>query len=143
VIFVTFCELSVSPVLPLRLCVRFFDSSDALVGAAIRLIRQKACDGLTVKQILVELQTSWTHLDGKFKQIVGRSVHDEIDRVKKKRVCQLLRASDHTLSEIAAQTGYYSVSHLSRAFRKTFGLWPGEFRKRARRGGSGAERLLR
>jgi LacI family transcriptional regulator len=114
-------------------------TTDALVKAAIRMIRQKACAGLTVKQILVELQTSRTHLDGKFKQVVGRSVHDEIDRVKKKRVCQLLRASDHTLSEIAAQTGYYSVSHLSRAFRQTFGVWPGEFRKRARRGQSGAE----
>jgi len=118
-------------------------TTDALVAAAIRLIRQKACDGLTVKQILVELQTSRTHLDGKFKQIVGRSVHGEIDRVKKKRVCQLLRASDHTLAEIAVQTGYYSVSHLSRAFRKTFGLWPGEFRKRSRRGESGEDSDVR
>jgi LacI family transcriptional regulator len=108
-------------------------TSDALVAAAIRLIRQRACEGLTVKQILAEFQTSRTHLDGKFKEIVGHSVHEEIDRVKKKRVCQLLCASDDTLSEIAAQTGYYSVSHLSRAFQKTFGVWPGEYRKRARK----------
>lgn len=109
-------------------------TTDALVAAAIQLIRQKACAGLTVKQILMELQISRTHLDGKFKQIVGHSVHEEMDRVKKKRICQLLRASDHTLAEIAAETGYYSVSHLSRAFQKTFGLWPGQYRKRARGG---------
>jgi LacI family transcriptional regulator, galactose operon repressor len=109
-------------------------TTDALVAAALRLIRQKACAGLTVKQILMDLHTSRTHLDGKFKQIVGHSIHEELDRVKKKRVCQLLRASDDTLSEIAAESGYYSVSHLSRAFQKTFGLWPGEYRKQARRG---------
>jgi LacI family transcriptional regulator len=88
---------------------------------------------LTVKQLLGALRTSRTPLDAKFKTIIGRSVHEEIDRVKKKRVWQLLSGSNDTLSEIAAQTAYFSVSHLSRSFQKTFGIWPGEYRKRARR----------
>jgi LacI family transcriptional regulator len=108
-------------------------TADALLAQAIQLIRQKACEGLTVKQLLGALRTSRTRLDARFKRIIGRSVHEEIDRVKKKRVCQLLSGSDDTLSEIAAQTAYFSVSHLSRSFQKTFGIWPGEYRKRARR----------
>jgi LacI family transcriptional regulator len=108
-------------------------TADPLLAQAIQLIRQKACEGLTVKQLLSELRTSRTRLDTRFKTIIGRSVHEEIDRVKKKRVCQLLSGSDNTLSEIAAQTAYFSVSHLSRSFQKTFGIWPGEYRKRARR----------
>jgi LacI family transcriptional regulator len=107
-------------------------TTDELVAAAIRLIRQRACEGLMVKEVLDALRISRTHLDTRFKEAIGHSVHEEIVRVKRKRVCQLLLASDHTLAEIAERTGYFSVSDLSRSFQRTFGSWPGEYRKRAR-----------
>jgi LacI family transcriptional regulator len=107
-------------------------TTDKLVANALRVIRDEACDGLTVKKLLDLLQVSRSQLDAKFRTILGRTIHDEITRVRLKRVCQLLCAGDDTLASIARKSGYLDISHLSRSFRKNFGVWPGEYRKRLR-----------
>jgi LacI family transcriptional regulator len=107
-------------------------TTDKLVGQALRSIRDGACDGLTVKKLLDRLHVSRSQLETKFRSILGRTVHDEITRVRLKRVCQLLYAGEDTLATIARKSGYLDISHLSRLFRKKFGVWPGEYRKRFR-----------
>ena len=72
-----------------------------LVGNALRAIRDEACDGLTVKKLLDHLHVSRSHLEAKFRKILDRTVHDEITRVRLKRVCQSLCAGDDTLATIA------------------------------------------
>jgi LacI family transcriptional regulator len=107
-------------------------TTDKLVGQALRAIRDSACDGLTVKKLLDRLHVSRSQLETKFRSILGRTVHNEITRVRLKRVCQLLYAGEDTLATIARKSGYLDISHLSRLFRKNFGVWPGEYRKRLR-----------
>ena len=107
-------------------------TADKLVGQALRAIRDGACDGLTVKSLLDRLRVSRSQLETKFRTILGRTVHDEITRVRLKRVCQLLYSGEDTLADIARKSGYLDISHLSRVFRKNFGVWPGEYRKRLR-----------
>jgi AraC-like DNA-binding protein len=48
------------------------------------------------------------------------------------RASRLLRESDRTLGDVAAQVGYDSESSFSRVFRKRFGSSPGAFRRAAR-----------
>jgi LacI family transcriptional regulator len=107
-------------------------TTDKLVANALRGIRDEACNGLTVKKLLDHLDVSRSQLEAKFRRILGRTVHDEITRVRLKRVCQLLYAGDDTLRTIARKSGYLDISHLSRLFRKNFDVWPGEYRKRIR-----------
>jgi LacI family transcriptional regulator len=105
-----------------------------MLASALREIRDEACDGLTVKKLLDHLHISRTHLEAKFKRSVGRTIHDEITRVRLKRVCQLLYSGDETLATIVRKSGYLDISHLSRLFKKNFGISPGEYRKRNRVG---------
>lgn len=98
------------------------------VNTVLKMIRQRACEGLAVKDILRALKVSRTHLESQFRVAVRRSVHEEIVRVRLRRVAQLLRNSDDTLAAIARQTGYLGISHLSRAFTKHFGRTPGAYR---------------
>lgn len=107
-------------------------ATDKLVSQALRAIRDGACDGLTVKKLLDGLHVSRSQLETKFRTVLGRTVHDEITRVRLKRVCQLLYSGADTLATIARKSGYLDISHLSRVFRKNFGVWPGEYRKRLR-----------
>lgn len=100
------------------------------MGQALRAIRDGACDGLTVKSLLDRLRVSRSQLETKFRMVLGRTVHDEITRVRLKRVCQLLYSGKDTLAIIARKSGYLDISHLSRVFRKNFRVWPGEYRKR-------------
>jgi LacI family transcriptional regulator len=104
-------------------------TTDKLVEQALRSVRQEACRGLTVKDLLDQLKICRTNLEVRFKRVLGRTVHDEITRVRLKRVCQFLHMGDLTLQAIARQTGYLDVSHMSRLFKKHFGLWPGQYRR--------------
>ena len=116
-------------------------TTDKLLASALHEIRDRACDGLTVKNLLDHLHISRTHLEAKFKKAIRRTIHDEITRVRLKRVCQLLYSGDDTLVTIARKSGYLDISHLSRLFRKNFDVWPGEYRKRARVGFAADSRL--
>jgi LacI family transcriptional regulator len=68
-----------------------------------------------------------------FKQHLGRSVADEIGRLRRQRAQQLLASTDHSASEIAAQVGFASLLHLRRNFQRHTGLSPREWRQQ--RGG--------
>ncbi len=112
----------------------FIATTDKLVAEALRRIRGEAFTGLTVKALLDRLAVCRTNLESRFKKVLGRTVHREITRIRLKRVCQLLHMGDLTLAAIAQQTGYLEVSHMSRSFRKHFGVWPGQYRTRSRTG---------
>jgi LacI family transcriptional regulator len=107
-------------------------TTDRLVAAGLRMIREEACGGVTVKQLVDRLSVSRSNLEVRFKQMLGRTIHDEITRVRLKRVRQLLYAEDDTLAQIAAKTGYLDISHMSRSSKKQFGAWPGEYRIQSR-----------
>jgi LacI family transcriptional regulator len=107
----------------------FIATQDHMVAAALRIIRSRACSGLTIKELLGELAISRSNLESRFRRVLGRTVHDEITRVRIQRVRQLLHSTDKTLAKIAAETGYLDISHLSRSFRKKTGKWPGQYRR--------------
>jgi LacI family transcriptional regulator len=75
--------------------------------------------------LMDRLSVSRSNLEVRFKQMLGRTIHDETTRV-------LLYAEDDTLAQIAAKTGYLDISHMSRSFKKQFGARPGEYRIQSR-----------
>src|SRR5271157_2167287 len=89
-------------------------TTDRLVADALRMIREEACDGLTVKHLLDRLSVSRTNLEIRFKRILGRTIHDEITRFRLNRVRQLLYTEHDILQQIARKTGYLDISHMSR-----------------------------
>lgn len=101
---------------------------DSQVAAAVRLIRQKACSGLSVAEVLKEVPLSRSVLERRFRKHLGRSPQAEIRNVQLKRVKQLLRESDLTLDRIAALTGFEHPEYLSVFFRRELGQTPGSYR---------------
>ena len=94
---------------------------DADVTAAVRLIRQHACEGIRVEDLLGSLQVSRSTLERRFYKYLGRSPKTEIFRVRLQRVRQLLAATDYSLSEIAQRTGFSHVSNMCHLFRQKTG----------------------
>jgi len=104
---------------------------DKEVSAAVHFIREHACDGIAVKDLLDEIPLSRRVLEGRFRKLLGRTPHDEIARVRFERVRQLLRETQLTLAEIARRSGFRNAEYLSTAFRKEFGMSPNVYRKTA------------
>jgi LacI family transcriptional regulator len=120
-------------VAPLRIVERnstnAIGTRDVIVSKAHQVIRQEACRGLTVKDLVAKVGVSRTNLEVRFKRALGKTIHDEIASLRVKRICQLLRATDDTLEDISSQVGYLDVSHMCRSFKRLIGMAPGQYRK--------------
>lgn len=107
---------------------------DRQIAAVARFIREHACDGIDVSDVLRAVPMSRSSLDRRFIKVLGRSPKDEIVRVRLNRVKQLLTESDFPLSLIAEKTGFEHTEYLSRIFRKKMRTTPSRFRSHSRVG---------
>ena len=105
---------------------------DRNVARAVHFIREHACDGIKVKDVLKAVPHSRTLLEGRFKKLLGRTPHEEILRVRLSRVKQLLTETDLPLEQIAERSGFPHVEYLSVAFRREVGMPPSQFRAQNR-----------
>ncbi|QDT77111.1 Xylose operon regulatory protein [Gimesia maris] len=106
---------------------------DKLISDAVRLIRQQACDGINVQDVLKSIPLSRRVLESRFQKIIGRSPHEEIMRIRLDRVKQLLEETELSLIEIAERTGFRHAEYLNVAFKKQTGTTPGQFRRGQKR----------
>lgn len=101
---------------------------DADVAAAVRYIREFACRGTAVADVLRHVPISRSLLERRFRQYLGRSPQAEIRSVQLKRVRQLLAETDLPLKRIAQLTGFEHPEYLSVVFKRQTGQTPGQYR---------------
>ena len=105
---------------------------DEDVAAAIQIIRLRACEGLTVAEILAEVPIARSSLERRFRQYLGRSPQAEIRRVQIKRACQLLRDTELSLVKISRLTGFKHSEYFSVVFKREVKQTPGRYRDASR-----------
>jgi LacI family transcriptional regulator len=103
--------------------------NDPLVAGAARTIRERACHGLTVDELVNSLKSSRSIFYQRFHDVLGRSPHYEILRVQLDRVKNLLAQTELPLKEIAEMAGFNNPNYLSVAFKREMGVTPGEYRE--------------
>ena len=59
-----------------------FAIEDADVAAALQFIREKACSGIQVHDVVRSVSVSRSTLEVRFKVVTGRTMHAEIQRVR-------------------------------------------------------------
>jgi len=104
---------------------------DRQIAAVARFIREHACEGIDVSDVLRSVPMSRSSLDRRFIRIMGHSPKDEILRVRLNRAKQLLVETDFSQALIAEKVGFEHVEYLSRIFKKRVGKTPSEFRARS------------
>lgn len=106
---------------------------DAVVVAAVRYIREHACDGIKVADVLKAVGSGRRGLESRFTRRVGHTPHEEIARLQFRRVEQLLAETDLPLATIAARAGFRHTEYMTVAFTRRHGVSPSRWR-RSRRG---------
>ncbi|MCG8653255.1 MAG: DNA-binding transcriptional regulator [Pirellulales bacterium] len=104
--------------------------NDPLVSRAVRCIRSRACDGLTVEQLAAHLDVSRSTLERQFRRTLHRSPNEQIVLTRLDQAKHLLREGDESLGEIAGKCGLTSAAYLSHRFRLVYGEPPGAYRRR-------------
>lgn len=107
---------------------------DVQVAAALRYIREHACHGATVPDVLAHVPLSRTILERRFRKYLGRSPQAEIRAVQLKRVKQLLAETDLRLERIAELAGYEHPEYMSVVFKRETKQTPGDYRRHAQGG---------
>ena len=69
-------------------------------------------------------------LDRRFRQRLGRSVHEELQDARIRRAAELLANSNVKIPQIAAQCGYGSREYFSAAFARVMGETPANYRRK-------------
>ena len=113
---------------------------DRQIAAAVRFIREHACENIDVGDILRAVPLSRSTLERRYEKILGRSPKQDILRFRLNRAKQLLAETSLTLDAIAEKVGLEHTEYLGRIFKKKFGLTPAKFRARAR-AAAAADRL--
>ncbi len=103
--------------------------SDPDISAALRFIRDHCCDGINVQDVLKIVPFSRRAFETRFKEMMGRTPHQEITRRRIERVRELLTETDFSLEQIARRTGFQNQEYMSVAFRKAVNMPPATFRR--------------
>ena len=127
---------SSAPILPLGVASR--QSTDVLaiddpeVALALRFIREHAGDPITVENVLAGTLLSRSVLQRRFRALLGRTIHEEITRVRIKRASELLTETDLPIAVIAVKVGFGHQEYLGAVFKAAMGETPHQHRKRFR-----------
>jgi len=102
---------------------------DADVAGAINFIRKNARRAIQICDVVNSGSLSQRVLQQRFRKVLGRTIHDEINRVRIDYICQLLLNTHESISDIALELEFLSAEHISRFFKKERGISPREFRR--------------
>ena len=104
--------------------------SDPVVERALALVRQHAGPTLTVADLARRIGVSRRLLELRFRNVLGRTVHAEIQHARLERAKKLLHTTSTSVEQIAATCGFASSSHLGSVFRRLVGTTPSAFRRK-------------
>ena len=107
---------------------------DRATAMAMRYIREHACEGIKMKDVLRAVPQSRRRLESQFRRLFKRTPHEEILRVQVERAKHLLRQTDLPLPEVAERAGFKHGEYLSVVFKRLTGLPPSQYRAQHRRG---------
>jgi LacI family transcriptional regulator len=104
---------------------------DPSVAKAIQFIRDHACDGIQVDDVLQHVALSRRMLETRFLTATGKTPHAMIAMLRLTRAKELLLETDLSIDAIAQRAGFQHAEYMSAVFRKTFGEPPGRFRRQS------------
>jgi len=104
---------------------------DPEIAAALRYIREHACEGISVKDVLANVPVSRSTLERQMRKYLNRSPQQEIRAVQVKHACELLAATDLPLEQIAHHCGFVHPEYMHVVFRREMQMTPGAYRRAA------------
>jgi AraC-like DNA-binding protein/ligand-binding sensor protein len=94
------------------------------VTRARQFIHEHSGEEISLGDVARHAAISPFYLCKKFKEVTGLHFTDYVSRVRVEKAKDLLRNPNHRISEVAYQTGFQSLSHFNRCFKRIAGESP-------------------
>ncbi|MFT3787578.1 MAG: DNA-binding transcriptional regulator [Tepidisphaeraceae bacterium] len=102
---------------------------DETMVLALRYLRENVEHSLSVDRLVDELGVSRSTLDRRFRRLLGRSVNDEIVRLRINHAVRLLSETHLPLKAIAQRCGFSSQAYMSTVFSAKLRRTPSSYRR--------------
>ena len=103
---------------------------DPEVAAALAFIHDHAAEPIGVDDVVRHLQISRRNVEIRFQNLVGRTPHAELKRVRLQRARRFLIETDLPIPKIAEAVGYRTACYFIQVFRKQYDTTPARYRRR-------------
>lgn len=103
-------------------------SANRLLDPAIYYIREHYHEAITLEELANLCSMSKSHFIRSFGKYANRTPHEYLLAYRLRQAKQLLLTTDLSIEQIAEECGFNSASHFARAFRKSNGISPTEFK---------------
>ena len=111
-----------------RQSTRFVETHDSLPLRCCELLEASLHTPLRIESLLPVLHVSRRTLETRFKATVGRTIHEELMRMRIERAKTLLKDNSLSQARVAEACGFHDASHLNDAFKKHVNALPSAFR---------------
>lgn len=105
---------------------------DPDLAAALQFIHDHVTEPITVADVVDAVHVSRRALELRFRRQLGRTIHDELERLRMQRAERLLVESELPIPYIAEAVGYNSPNYFARVFQQKWAMSPTEFRREKR-----------
>jgi LacI family transcriptional regulator len=101
---------------------------DADIANALQFIRRQHGRTISVDQVADEVGMSRRSLEKRFREMIGRSILEEIQLTRLERAKRLLRETTFPISKVAEMAGFGSAGYFIQFFQKQIGSTPRKYR---------------
>ncbi|MFP6667833.1 MAG: XylR family transcriptional regulator [Pirellulales bacterium] len=108
-----------------------FAVEDPLVVQAMRFMSEKGHTGIDVATVAEAAATTRRTLERRFRAVLGRTIAEELTRLKIERVKRLLVDTDIAIKTLALECGFVDGKQMSKTFTRVVGIPPTEYRHRS------------
>lgn len=109
-----------------------FAIEDQDVAAALSYIRNHADEGLQITTIAYEVGAARRTLEAKFRELLGRSILEEIHRMRVEIAKRLLIETNLPMPAIAKRAGFANAQRLTIVFGRVAGMTPTDYRRQSK-----------
>lgn len=117
---------------------------DPVVGGTLALLHRKPCRHWTVEELAAETGVSRSVLAERFSRFLGEPPLSYLARWRLQLAARMLQTTREPVIQVASEVGYDSEAAFNRAFKREFGVPPGQFRRsgsRSELAGDGPTRI--
>lgn len=93
-------------------------------------VRANLAGDLSISELAAQAGLSSFHFARVFRRETGEAPHQFVSRLRLEEAARLLRATDHTVLQIAIAVGFENASHFSVQFKRDYGVTPLAYRLR-------------
>ena len=111
---------------------RVLPPATRLVERAKQFIRENACSGIKVKDVVAHVRVSRRLLELRLREANGETIQGLIEKARLTLLKRLLTTTSRPIASLAKEAGFSNVNALAHLFKKRTGLSMRQFRATAR-----------